>query len=274
VNKRYTTLNARSASLLAASVTFISGFGSLALLWIVQQKPLIASHGGYRTAIVGDAVLLPLIVGILTRCVLSSPFRRRDHFLMVAGGVIGGVAGFLVQYGILADPSPARQWLLSSPHHFSLPGWWHAVFFVMTSVFIAALWLLTLARLHRNQHFLLEHKPREQQRATAWLAFAVGGFLGLNVVDAGSNVEHSSTQVVLLAVSVVAAAVVGLLFAAAPKWTFSERNAILGGVAMSALLAVASRKWPPSAAGLAGIGLVFVAQAIMTHVLSSRKGVG
>ena len=264
-------MNARVASLVAASVTFISGFGSLAFLWVEQGKPLIASGGGYRAATLGDAVLLPLVVGILAHCVLSSPFRRLDLISVVAGGTIGGIAGFLVQSAILADPNPAAQWLLSSPHHFSLPGWWHAVFFVTMSAFIAALWLLTLARLHRNQYLLLDHKLKEQRRATAWLAFAAGGFLGLNIGDSRSNVGRSSTQVVLLSVALITIVVVGSLLLAAPRWTVSYSNAILVGVVMSALLAVTCRRWPPSAFGLAGIGLVFATQAIITEILAHQR---
>lgn len=264
-------MKARSASLLAASVTFIAGFGSLALLWVEQGRPLVASGGGYRAATLGDAVLLPLVAGILTLCVLSLPSRQLDRFLVIAGGAIGGVAGLFVQFGVLADPHPVRQWLLSSPHHFSLAGWWHAVFFVTMSAFVSALWLLTLARLHRNQYLLLERRVEEQRRATAWLAFSAGGFLWLNILDSAPNVERSSTRVVLLSVAVVTAAVVGPLLLAAPKWTVSERNAILSGVLMSVLLAVACRKWPPPASGLAGVGLVFAAQAIMTHLLAPQR---
>lgn len=265
-------MKVRHASLLTACATLVAGFGSLTFLWLQEGRPLIAANGGFRAATLGDAVLLPIVTGTLAHCALSLPSGRLDRVLTVAAGAVGGLTGVVVQAAVLADPDPARQWLLTSPHNFSIAGWWHAGFFAATSSIIAALWVLTLSRIRRNQGTLLAHHVAGQQRGEAsWLAFAAAGFLALNLLDSASNPQHESTRAILLAIAIAIALAAAPLLLAVPQWTRATARAIISGLIMSGLLALVCQEWPPKASGVVGISLVFAAHELVTRTLARRK---
>jgi len=50
--------------------------------------------------------------------------------VVLAGCILGGLAGAYIQFLWLTSPSEVRQWGVPQPGAFSLPGAWHALFFI------------------------------------------------------------------------------------------------------------------------------------------------
>ncbi len=151
----------------AALGVFLFGFGALLIYWLAGDWP--TDHGlfTYRAATIGDAILLPTIVGILvaalrldTLCVGNNrPLERRAARV---GALLGGLVGCGLQVAWLADAEPTTNWTLPEAHTFNAPGWWHAAFFVAVLAVISALSLTTTVRVRAAR--------REGNEAVAELA--------------------------------------------------------------------------------------------------------
>lgn len=123
---------------LAASVTLTAGFLSLWAIWQTTRSRYDGLLGfpDFASGTYGDAVLLPCIIGCLA--FLASGIRLPSRIALVAIGFTGLLVGCAVQVAWLSDDSEPRQWGIPERWEFSLPGWWHAIFFCLACSVVAA----------------------------------------------------------------------------------------------------------------------------------------
>jgi hypothetical protein len=133
----------------AAGVTFILGFGAMLLLWLAGLGD--SSRRGfieYWSATVGDAIILPILAYALTKAALPiRDWSRRDRSLVIVAAGIAALGGVATQYTWLSSATIETNWTLPEPHVFNLPGWYHAVFLVVVSGFLAGACAASLLRL-------------------------------------------------------------------------------------------------------------------------------
>jgi hypothetical protein len=118
----------------------------------------------YRSATLGDGLLLPLLLGGLVWAAVRLGATGYDRLWPFIAAGLGGVAGAATQVIWLRDPNPRLNWTLSGPGHFTAAGWYHAVFLTAASSALAGLTVLVLARLRSKQ-----------RRAPALAAAVLGG---------------------------------------------------------------------------------------------------
>jgi hypothetical protein len=108
------------------------------VLWIAGDwKRDVPGLFDYRSATVGDGLLLPALAACLVagiRALPASPAATRPRRLRasIVGATLAGAAlGAGTQALWLLDASPRLNWTLPRPHAFSVAGWYHAAFITL-----------------------------------------------------------------------------------------------------------------------------------------------
>ena len=192
-------------SCLVALAVGLASFGVMTLFWYLLQQDLsLPGHWDYASGTLGDALVLPLLVGALTYLLCSLPSSARDSVACSIGAVVGLAGGAAVQFSWLADPSPRLNWVLPEPETFSLPGWYHAVFLVLLSGAVGAAYCTALVRLGSTDS---EEVVRAARLPVGVFCGAVTAFLFLVVLDSipSAGTSSSTTTIVLCGASIAAA---------------------------------------------------------------------
>ncbi len=199
-------------ALLAASITFVVGFGAMFLLYRTGSWPAgLRGLYSYKSATYGDGLLVPLLIAILINTYLSLPHYYRDARTLIFAAVPGIFIGAISQWLWLQNPNPSLNWTLPTPHTFNYAGWYHAGFLIMVSGFISSLTIGILVGFRR----LARQSPSDFHRmaTSPWvtiLAADVVSFLALLSADNRSSAS-SSSRTETFAVIFIALALIVLL---------------------------------------------------------------
>lgn len=202
-------LTPRRWALLSASAVGCLGFGVLALLSLagVGQEDLAGLYT-FRSATVGDAILLPLLAYCLVRLAgLHRAWQTRERRVVRYAGAAGLLCGAALQAQWLLDPEPRLNWTLPAPHRFNIAGWYHAAFLVLACAGFAALAAAGFVRL-RSMTGPGQHSSPQPLRSTVVLG-ALFATLGFAILLAEDNFPVRRFQ------PFAAAGVVGVLFISA-----------------------------------------------------------
>jgi len=181
---------------------------------VMPTNPDLPGHWQYLSGTLGDAVLLPTLVGALVHSAALLRPGRRDKLVAGLGAIGGALAGALVQYAWWADPSPQTNWTLPAPHTFSAPGWYHAAFFVAVSAATAGGAVLLVARIIRDPARVDE---RDWGRSFALFLAAGSAFLTLVVADSWGSADTSASTATLIGCALSLGTVVSGFSAAARR---------------------------------------------------------
>lgn len=129
--------------MLAAGITFISGFGIIYLMWInIGTMDNLPGLFDYRAATYGDAVCLPLLIGTMTAFIkMNAPIDKKNKRSCLLFGVSAAIAGAGIQASWLISDNTGLNWTIPIPHYFNVAGWYHSVFFIV--MFFAIAYLVT-----------------------------------------------------------------------------------------------------------------------------------
>ncbi len=208
----------RSATLTSASL-FAAGFGALNLFWqLGDWRRDVPGLWDYRSATIGDGVLLPLAAGVLVAAAGRLPAVPREAAVVTSAGILGTAAGALSQFSWLRDPDPQLNWTIPAPHTFNAAGLYHAAFLTVTSGLFAG-WTMRL--LWRVRH----HRRANPARTDAMLrspiaALLIGclvGFVGLVILDNYPS-RNTTASIVSLLWSLLGAVLAG----SAATWSFGS----------------------------------------------------
>jgi len=199
----------------------------------------------YRSATVGDGLLLPILVGVLAAAAISLraevvSFRRR---LTALGGLVGGLGGAVVIWRWLEDPDPSLNWTWPAPHDFNCAGWAHAVFLCLAAAVVAALLVYVLVSLYARDR-------RGGDPAFGSWALATWAAVGLVALILRDNQGASGTEAALA--TTVATVAAALVVAGLALWLEGRRivRPVLVGVLGAAGTLAYCYHWPPPYPGL------------------------
>ncbi|MFI9561463.1 hypothetical protein [Nonomuraea endophytica] len=263
----------RLTALRVAVAIAVLGFGALTVFSVAG----LGADGlpdlfTFRSATIGDGLLLPLLSYALVRAsggVLA--FRRRAVLVTAVGFFLAGAA---IQARWLLNPRPRVNWTLPRPHYFNLPGWWHAVFFALVIAFVAGAAIAVVARLRDEGPAVVESRIRSVG-AVGTLAVAFS-FMALVAVDnAASPREVPGLLALYLGVSAVSALV---LLGFATRWRLLGRAAQLVVTALlpAGALAYAFPRdlrydlWIALVVVIAALAGVFAAGALTVTTVAQR----
>jgi hypothetical protein len=235
--------------LLAGGVVLITGFGAMHAFWALGDWPAeLRGLWDYRSATVGDGLLLPVSAGILAGAASRLPRAPGDRRAALVAAALAAVAGIASQWLWLRDPSPELNWTLPEPHAFNAAGWYHAVFLVAATAFLAGAGMMALWRaraLRRSRGAGAASRYLEHPWAGVLLACLLG-FVGLLMLDSEDIVSTEATRSTLALVLVGAALSLALI-----RWGFGPITAPgFRNLATALLFAIAlggiTREWPPA----------------------------
>lgn len=235
----------------AGAAVALAGAGGLIILWQVLPWPDDQlTWPDYRSGSFGDAVLLPTMTATLIqlnqRAQPPIGATRASRHRVGLAALAGGIGGLAVQLLWLADPAPSRSWTFTQPHHFSIAGTWHAVFFTAMAALIAALWtslLLRWTRLRRTPQHLLAAADSE---ALTWFTASAFGFSVLVLLDSMQAPAALASTASIVGVGAAAASVIALGFWPLRSVLRSLTPRLLPGLLAAAALITASTTWPPT----------------------------
>lgn len=181
--------------LLLAGAVWFAGFGALSMWWwLGSWDPRLLGLFDYRSATIGDGLLLPVAAGILLGVVLHPTLPGADNEgpWLVASLALGLSLGSMTQVAWLSDDAPVLNWTLPRPHQFNGPGWYHAAFLVLMSGLMAGLIVTAIRRVRKAR--------RDSPAVVAglarspWLAALSATLLGLAGLVALDNGRSLSTS--------------------------------------------------------------------------------
>lgn len=255
---------------MAAVAVFLAGFGGLLAFWLLGDWPTDNGLFDYRSATIGDGLILPLIAGILLAAIIASPRSPADRTAAWTGVVVGALLGAATQAAWLADDSPNLNWTLPAPHEFNAPGWYHAVFLSLAGGALLGLSLLAATRIRAMRKS--DERRVERFAASPWLGVLLAASASLVGLIAVDNNEAADTRAGMA--SMAGLGIGGLTAACLLVWTFGRSlstalpNLAVGFAAALGVTAVAA--WGLDAP--AAIGVVTVVAALTVSLgLSYRR---
>lgn len=213
-------LSPRRWAIYAAVAVFCLGFGALNVFSASGLgQPHLPGLYTFRSATIGDGLMLPLLAYSLTRA--AGLHRRRSRYRKVfsrTGAILGVLTGTAVQMYALAVPDPELDWTFPAPHSYNFPGWYHTVFLIAASGFYAWTLFLLLAELREDTRRDPQLTLRRIRSVGTLGVLAPGAaFVGLLEEDDLSG--HGLGHIVL--VTIVG---MGIVFALALWWACGWRN--------------------------------------------------
>jgi len=210
------------------------GFVALSLLSATGRWDVGRSMWQYRSATWGDALVLPTIVAVLAAALVDRRIPRtpQDRSWAIVGATLFGAAGLLVQISWIRASDPIENWTIPRAHHFSFPGWYHAVFLVTTSAIVGGMTLVAAHRVRAAPAATRAALAREW--AVAALCGAAIAFGVLLALDSADSVDTSAGQG-----SGTAAIASVLAMVVLSSWVFGSRASarpVLRGLLTAALL--------------------------------------
>ncbi|MEV1121978.1 hypothetical protein AB0I91_43570 [Actinosynnema sp. NPDC049800] len=195
-------------ALLASVVTGVGGFGALLAFSLATRSSTrgLPDLWTYRSATLGDGLLLPVSCGALVLARAGLPPVERDRLISGAAAALGALAGGATQVLWLLDDSPRLNWTLPQPHRFNAAGAYHAVYLVVMSATFAALWTSVIVRAVGAAPGSVDWLSTGSAVGVALAAD--GGFAALVLLDNRVSADTHAGQVTTAAVSVAA---IGLL---------------------------------------------------------------
>lgn len=238
-------LSPRSIAAAVAVTVFISGFGALNVASeIMSFSSKLRGLYSYRSATLGDGLLLPLLAyGLVRAIAIQEAWSRRARLVIACAGLVGGAAGIATQAVWLTSATTPLNWTIPAPHSFNFAGWYHAAFLSIASALFAALgaglWLRVhsepagsaLSRLRLPGSFALTIPP---------LAFA--GLLALDNVPVGQDPLRASTFIS----PVVTLSIFYLLMLTATHWRDVTTATMLSAASAIPAAGLTMIFWPGS----------------------------
>ena len=177
-------LSPRYRAIRASAAVFCLGFGALNLFAALRLgDPRLPGLYSFRAATVGDGILLPLLAYALVRAAdPRGPGSRFQVIFSTAGGVLGALAGLGVQTWALIDNDTRLDWTFPAPHSYNFPGWYHAVFLIVTSGFFGRGFALVLAQVREEARDSAALALRRVRSAGA-LGLLIPGFAFLGLLE-------------------------------------------------------------------------------------------
>ena len=208
---------AMRSGLIVGGATWALGFEVLLAFWLGSRSwSDLPGLFSYRSATVGDGLLLPLFAGALVcTAVLLGPAPGDRRWSGLAA-VLGGCVAAATQVLWLLDPDPRLNWTLPEPHHFNAAGWYHAAFLVAASAAVAALSTLVLVRWRHTRQAAPEFAAEALAGSGPFLLLFLGlSFAALVLVDnvaaQGTLAGRTTTMATALAIAILGVMLTALI---------------------------------------------------------------
>lgn len=181
----------------------------------------------FRSATIGDGVLLPLLAYSLIRSAdIRYAWLKQNKKIVLSGTVVACLAGAALQVDWLVNPHPRLNWTLPAPHRFNFPGWYHAGFLVAACGFFAGAAVAAFLRI-RQETRVAPGSGEARVRSVGILGVLMPGpaFAALLVTDNAPARQH------LPWVSVVVVLAVALILIFVLCWSIGRPNLRWGVIA-------------------------------------------
>ncbi len=170
------TSSARPKHLLptfAAISIFMLGFVPMSLFALLGSwDETKRDFWSYRSATLGDALLLPLLAFVLCSEIATGRWAMRDKIVVGAAGLLGLVSGAVPTVLVLSGFDKGTNWTQPDPGRIIAPGWYHSSFTVLA---FSSLTMATAAA-------VISARKRKPAASTAQLRLLRSRLLGFSIV--------------------------------------------------------------------------------------------
>ncbi|GIE48500.1 hypothetical protein Ani05nite_20340 [Amorphoplanes nipponensis] len=222
-----------------AVIVWILGFGMLALLSVARLgDDRLPGLFTFRSATVGDGLLLPVLAGTTVAAGRwRAGWSRSERRCLAVAAIAGLLAGAGTQVQWLLDPRPRLNWTLPAPHHFAIAGWYHAVFLTLASgFFLSAGTGLWLRLRHEARSTPGPAIRRVRSVAVLGVLVPVSAFVALLAQDNGATLGQAGGLAAAALLVVVAATGAAAGPRVVPVMAVAAGLAILPTISLACLL--------------------------------------
>ena len=198
----------------AAAMCSLLGFVMLATISLaIEPATGLPGMWDYWSGTVGDAVLLPIIIGGLTAAIsrLKAYSANGSRLPVTCVAFIGAALGVVSQATWLLDPTPRLNWMIVQPHTLSLAGWYHLLFLIVVSAILAGATFELLLRARSARNVSIAHSPDAEDArrgirevfGSSWTILVLGAtflFAATVVADSAPSLETLSSKGTVLGV--------------------------------------------------------------------------
>lgn len=167
---------------IAAGAMLGTGFLAMNAFWkFGEWAPSQPGLWDYRSATLGDGVLLPLLAYALITEGAKLPRVRGESYWRAGLALTGIIGGVLVVRAWLMDPAASTNWTQPRQGELNAAGWWHAAFLALASGALLAMAGTLALRLRAATDEQVQQFARSPNAMLA-IASAIG-FAGLVLLD-------------------------------------------------------------------------------------------
>ncbi len=161
----------------------------------------------------GDAILPFLIAYLAYHSVAPKSPTLTIHWSALPAALLGSSLGAVSQFVWLSDPTFGPDWVIPTPHRFSVAGWYHAVYLTSAAGLFSAMAELFIVESRRRMHknTSLHTFPVDPSLLVGFLILS-GGYELTVVHDSFRGKHLTSTNIVTVAIVIVPIILFILLF--------------------------------------------------------------
>lgn len=202
------------------------GFGVLLLLNYLNPNTDLPNLFSYYAATIGDGICLPLLVGFARYYVHDeySSLSEKQKKITRWVAIVAGIIGVITQASWLINANTAGNWTIPKPHHFNVPGWIHAVYFVV---------MFFLVAYALSSSYFIYKKNVDKSELSVYPAIWLSGvaYILMNTID--DRTDNTNYISVLILTGVAAFLFYLVLSAFAKKiWNRNTRVFLLGTIVL------------------------------------------
>ncbi len=187
-------------SIIPAIVNLVLGFGGMCIFWCFAEKRAdLKGLFDYYAAVFGDALFLTVLIGAGCYFISANEQIVSKKALKIIWGVTidAVLIGVAMQASWLMDDNIGLNWTLDRVHHFTIAGWYHALYFVTMFGVITYISAKTIC---------LNHIKKEKTTISYILVWLSGlGYWHMHLIDDCLTMENYMVQIILTFVVFVAA---------------------------------------------------------------------
>ena len=219
IKARIEKKNAIQKAIRSSVLVACFGFGVLFLLNTINPYTDLPNLFNYYAATIGDGVCLPLLIGFAryySNDQYSSLTKKQKASTLIIA-CICGIIGVVIQASWLINANTSGNWTIPKPHHFNVPGWIHAIYFV--TMFFLVAYALSCS--------ILIYKKSDERRSPSVYSFIwLSGiaYVLMNTIDDRTN---NTNYIFVLVITGLAFIFIYIVAAAFAKKVWNRNTLVL-----------------------------------------------
>lgn len=194
-------------SIIPAIANLVLGFGAMYIFWCFdERREGLKGLFDYYAAVFGDALFLTMLIGAGCYFISANEqiVSKRAKKYIWGATISAMLIGMVLQVSWLLDDNIGLNWTLDRVHHFTIAGWYHALYFITMFGVITYISAKTI---------YLNHITKEKIKISYILVWLSGlGYWHMHLIDDCLTMKNYMVQIIFSLVVFVVAFFVVVVF--------------------------------------------------------------